>query len=232
MPRQLDFFLYIGSTYTYLAVNRVEEIAARERISLRWRPFNARAIMLEQNNRPFIGKPVKLNYMWRDVERRANRYAIPFKSIPTYPVDPEELANRVAVVASLEGWCPEYTKATYRTCFLKTRPREMLSTYGFCCRTLGRTLIRRSHAPTAKKFEIDTLPKPKSRRNWVSLARPRSCGTPSSSGATTDSKTPLSGLSPMQIEHMRRPNPALNRTGDTCLIACPHRRGPPVSLIR
>ena len=46
MQGHLDFFFYIGSTYTYLAVNRVEEIASREGISLRWRPFNARAIML------------------------------------------------------------------------------------------------------------------------------------------------------------------------------------------
>jgi 2-hydroxychromene-2-carboxylate isomerase len=121
MSRELDFFFYIGSTYTYLAVNRVEEIAAREGVSLRWRPFHVRAIMIEQNNRPFIGKPVKLQYMWRDVERRANRYGIPFKSIPDYPVDPEGLANRVAVVASLEGWCPEYTKATYRAWFLENK---------------------------------------------------------------------------------------------------------------
>lgn len=121
MTRGLDFFFYIGSTYTYLAVNRVEEIAARESVSLRWRPFHVRAIMIEQNNRPFIGKPVKLQYMWRDVERRANRYGIPFKSIPDYPVDPEGLANRVAVVASLEGWCAEYTKATYRAWFLENK---------------------------------------------------------------------------------------------------------------
>ena len=121
MPRELDFFFYIGSTYTYLAVNRVEQIAAREGVLLRWRPFHARAIMIEQNNRPFIGKPVKLQYMWRDVERRANRYGIPFKSIPDYPVDPEGLANRVAVIASLEGWCPEYTKATYRAWFLENK---------------------------------------------------------------------------------------------------------------
>ena len=121
MQGYLDFFLYIGSTYTYLAVNRVEEIASREGIALRWRPFNARAIMLEQNNRPFVGKPVKLTYMWRDVERRANRYNIPFKSIPTYPVDPEELANRVAIVASLEGWCPEYCESTYRDWFLENK---------------------------------------------------------------------------------------------------------------
>ena len=36
-------------------------------VSLGWHPFHVRAIMLEQNNRPFIGKPVKLQYMWRDV---------------------------------------------------------------------------------------------------------------------------------------------------------------------
>jgi len=59
--------------------------------------------MLEQNNRPIVGKPVKLLYMWREVERRANRYGISFKSTPDYPVDPEGLANLVAVVASLEG---------------------------------------------------------------------------------------------------------------------------------
>ena len=88
MPRELDFFFYIGSTYTYLAVNRVEQIAAREGVLLRWRPFHARAIMIEQNNRPFIGKPVKLQYMWRDVERRANRYGIPFRIDPRLPGGP------------------------------------------------------------------------------------------------------------------------------------------------
>lgn len=119
MPRELDFFFYIGSTYTYLAVNRVEDIAAREGVSLRWLPFNVRSIMFEQSNRPFIGKPVKLRYMWRDLERRANRHGIAFKTPPDYPVDPERLANRVAVVASLEGWCPTYTKATYRAWFME-----------------------------------------------------------------------------------------------------------------
>ena len=121
MPPQIDFFFYIGSTYTYLSVSRVEMIAAREGVSIRWRPFHVRGIMIEQNNRPFIGKPVKLRYMWRDLERRADRCGIPFRSIPDYPVDPEGLANRVAVLASLEGWCPEYTKATYRAWFLENK---------------------------------------------------------------------------------------------------------------
>jgi 2-hydroxychromene-2-carboxylate isomerase len=29
MPKQMDFFFYYGSTYTYLTVMRIEEAAAR-----------------------------------------------------------------------------------------------------------------------------------------------------------------------------------------------------------
>jgi 2-hydroxychromene-2-carboxylate isomerase len=114
MRPSLDFYFFIGSTYTYLAVSRVEAVASQEGVVLRWRPFNVRDIMVEQNNRPFVGKPVKMRYMWRDVERRAGRYGIPFISIPDYPVDPDGLANRVAVIAAAEGWCSEYVKSTYK----------------------------------------------------------------------------------------------------------------------
>jgi len=122
MGRELDFFISLVSTYTYLAVNRADEVAARAGVTLRWRPFNVRAIMVEQNNRPFVGKPAKLQYMWRDLERRAQRHGIPFKAIPPYPVDPDLLNNRVASLAALEGWCPEYSKASYRDWFLEGKP--------------------------------------------------------------------------------------------------------------
>ena len=56
MPKQLDFFFFYGSTYTYLTVMRIEEVAARAGIEVRWRPFDVRAIMIEQNNIPFRGK--------------------------------------------------------------------------------------------------------------------------------------------------------------------------------
>ena len=122
MPNQLDFFLFYGSTYTYLTVMRIEQVAAEAGVKVRWRPFNVREIMIEQNNIPFRGKPVKMRYMWRDIERRAARHGIPFRSVPNYPVDPEYLANRVGVVAAVEGWCPEYSKATYRAWFLEDKP--------------------------------------------------------------------------------------------------------------
>ncbi len=121
MQKQLDFFLFLGSTYTYLAVNRAEALATREGLSLRWRPFSVRSIMIEQNNRPFVGKPVKLAYMWRDLERRAQRHNIPFTSIPNYPNDADELAGRVATLAATEGWCPAFARAAYGAWFLEDK---------------------------------------------------------------------------------------------------------------
>lgn len=122
MPGRLEFFFFYGSTYTYLTVMRIEEVAARKGVEVRWRPFNVREIMIEQDNIPFRDKPVKRRYMWRDVQRRAARYRIPFDRAPTYPVDPDLLANRVGVVAASEGWCAEYTTATYRAWFLEDKP--------------------------------------------------------------------------------------------------------------
>jgi 2-hydroxychromene-2-carboxylate isomerase len=138
MQKELDFFLFLGSTYTYLAVNRAEALAAQAGLSLRWRPFSVRSIMIEQNNRPFVGKPVKLAYMWRDLERRAGRHGIPFRSIPDYPNDADELANRVATLAAMEGWCPAFAKAAYRMWFLENRDPGKLEHASVLIEQLGR----------------------------------------------------------------------------------------------
>jgi 2-hydroxychromene-2-carboxylate isomerase len=114
----MDFFFAYTSTYSYLSVMRADSLAARAGVTLRWRPFRLRTITQEQNNRPFIGKPVKLRYMWRDVERRAKQHGIPFNGIPPYPVDAEALAHRVGIVAAGEGWCAEYSRAVYQGWFV------------------------------------------------------------------------------------------------------------------
>ena len=79
-----------------------------------WRPFNVRAIMREQNNIPFTTKPIKADYMWRDIERRARLYKLPVKVPAPYPLQMFDLANRVAIVGKREGWCADYVRATYR----------------------------------------------------------------------------------------------------------------------
>ena len=118
MAQALDFFFFPGSTYTYLTANRIEHVAQDAGVPLRWRPFSVRAIMREMNNTPFPEGSPKTRYMWRDIERRAARYGIPFMRPSCYPVDPDQQALRVALVAADEGWCPSFLKESYRAWFL------------------------------------------------------------------------------------------------------------------
>ena len=59
----MDFWVSIGSTYSYLSVMRLADVAASTGLAFRWRPFNVRAIMREMDNIPFANKPLKAAYM-------------------------------------------------------------------------------------------------------------------------------------------------------------------------
>jgi len=115
----IDFWFTVGSTYTYLTVSRLHEVEAGRGIRFRWRPFNARAIMQEMNNVPFATKPIKLAYMWRDIERRASKYGLPLSVPAPYPLKNFDLASRVAVLGVLEGWCSDYMRVSYRRWFVE-----------------------------------------------------------------------------------------------------------------
>jgi 2-hydroxychromene-2-carboxylate isomerase len=114
MKPSIDFWFSIGSTYTYLSVMRLPEIARASGIRFMPRPFSVRAIMREMDNIPFANKPAKAAYMWRDIGRRAARYGLTPRLPAPYPLKEFDLANRVAIVAAREGWCDAYLAATYR----------------------------------------------------------------------------------------------------------------------
>jgi 2-hydroxychromene-2-carboxylate isomerase len=118
----IDFWYSIGSTYSYLTVMRLPGLAKERGVGFRWRPFNVRHVMVEQNNIPFKDKPVKTAYMWRDIERRAQGYGL-HPTIPApYPLPGLVLANQVATLGSREGWAEDYTQATYRRWFEGSQP--------------------------------------------------------------------------------------------------------------
>jgi 2-hydroxychromene-2-carboxylate isomerase len=116
MPN-IDFWFSIGSTYSYLTVMRLPEVARRTGQAFTWRPFDVRRIMVAQNNIPFRDKPVKAAYMWRDIARRAAAQGLSPALPAPYPLAHLTLANQVALLAAREGWCEAYVTATYRRWF-------------------------------------------------------------------------------------------------------------------
>lgn len=140
--REIDFWYSIGSTYSYLTVMRLADIARSGKVRLRWRPFNVRHVMVEQNNVPFKDKPVKAAYMWRDIGRRAERYGLKPSLPAPYPLPGLVFANQVATLGVNEGWVEDYTRATYRLWFEKGQPPGEEPNLSACLSEIGQDPAR------------------------------------------------------------------------------------------
>ncbi len=114
----IDFYFSIGSTYTYLSVTRILDVEKKHGIKFNWKPFSVRAIMKEMNNIPFPkDKKNKVDYMWRDIERRAESYGFFAKTPVPYPLSEFDLANQIAILGLEKGWGVDYVRLTYKKWF-------------------------------------------------------------------------------------------------------------------
>ena len=118
---EIDFWFSIGSTYTYLSVNRILEVSKTENLKFNWKPFSVRKIMMDMDNIPFTppSKKIKSDYMWRDIERRAKFYGFEAKVPAPYPLKEFDLANQIAILGMNEGWGIDYVILTYKRWFQK-----------------------------------------------------------------------------------------------------------------
>jgi len=120
---RVQFWYEFASTYSYLSVSRIDRVAADAGVGVAWRPFLLGPIMKLQSgwlDSPFNIYPVKGRYMWRDVERLAEGYSIPFQRPSVFPRN-GLLAARVACVGVSEGWCEEFTKRVFKANFADDR---------------------------------------------------------------------------------------------------------------
>ena len=116
--KNIDFYFSIGSTYTYLSVTRILDMEKQHNVKFNWKPFSVRAIMKEMNNIPFPKDKInKVNYMWRDIERRAEGYKFFAKTPVPYPLSEFDLANQIAILGMNEGWGVDYVYKTYQRWF-------------------------------------------------------------------------------------------------------------------
>lgn len=154
--KPIDFWFSIGSTYTCLTVLRLPAYAREHGVTFNWRPFNVRTILVEQNNIPFAGKPVKAAYMWRDIERRAGKYGLSAKVPAPYPLEHLPLANQVALLGMQKGWGQDYAVATYRRWFQDGQPAGSEPNLSDSLREVGQDPARVIEAATSADI-VDAL---------------------------------------------------------------------------
>ena len=112
--KEIEFWFSIGSTYTYLTVERIFSVEKEHNVKFIWKPFSVRQIMIEMENVPFTPPPKKnkSDYMWRDIERRAKFYGFEAKVPAPYPLKEFDLANKIAVLGMDQEWGIPYVKKT------------------------------------------------------------------------------------------------------------------------
>lgn len=120
--RSLDFWCELASTYTYLSACRVDALAVRARVEVRWRPFSLGPIFEAAGwkTSPFNVYDEKGRYMWRDVEREAERIGLPFRKPSEFPRNSVP-ASKIALLGVTRGWGPRFIQRTMRAEFAEDR---------------------------------------------------------------------------------------------------------------
>ena len=135
---EIDFYFSIGSTYTYLSVTRILDVEKQHQVKFNWKPFSVRAIMKEMNNIPFPkDKMNKVNYMWRDIERRAEGYGFFAKTPVPYPLSEFDLANQIAILGIEKEWGVNFVIQTYKKWFQEKKEPAIEPSISEVCEELG-----------------------------------------------------------------------------------------------
>ena len=128
--KKIEIWFSLGSTYTFLLIMRVRQQINKHNLVVDYRPFNLREVMTAMNNFPFSKeKKPKLKYMWRDIERRAQKYKIgKIKRNINFPIKNANIANKIAICAYKNNFLLQYLEETYRLWFFKNiEPGSLLS---------------------------------------------------------------------------------------------------------
>lgn len=111
----IDFFYEFASTYSYPAAMRVEDVAAKAGVTVRWRPFLLGPIFAEAGwtTSPFNLIPAKGRNMWRDLERITADLGLPFQKPDPFPQS-SLTAARIATSLPDDGKRAAFSRELYR----------------------------------------------------------------------------------------------------------------------
>ena len=155
MAGTVDFWFEFASTYSYLAVMRIEAAARAAGVAVAWHPFLLGPIFKAQgwNDSPFNIYPAKGRYMWRDMERLCAQYGIPFRQPSRFP-RAGLLPARLATIAVGQAWGPAFVRAVYVANFAEDRDITTAEAIGGILSELGQdasALLERAESEEVKR---------------------------------------------------------------------------------
>lgn len=161
MPKPVTFWFEFASTYSYLSAMRIQVEAEKRGVEVLWKPFLLGPIFQAQgwNTSPFALYPAKGRYMWRDMERRAEKYGLPFRRPD--PDDPRAfpqnsvLAARTAIAALHEPWGKDFCRYVFQAEFEQGLDISNPNVIGDCIEAAGgvdRIYLHMGHSNSHKGY--------------------------------------------------------------------------------
>lgn len=153
MTGGITFWFEFASTYSYLSVMRIGELAAARGVAVTWKPFLLGPIFAAQgwDTSPFNIYPAKGRYMWRDMERICAARGLPLCRPAVFPQN-GLMAARLALAAAEQDRIEPFTKAVFQAQFGAGKDIADETVLKGCLRTAGldRSLTQRAQAPDTK----------------------------------------------------------------------------------
>ncbi|MCB4457709.1 2-hydroxychromene-2-carboxylate isomerase [Leisingera sp. McT4-56] len=118
MTGRITFWFEFASSYSYLSVMRIGELAAARNVAVTWKPFLLGPIFAAQgwDTSPFNIYPAKGRYMWRDMERTCAARGLPFCRPQVFPQN-GLMAARLALAAAEEDRIEAFAKTVFQAQF-------------------------------------------------------------------------------------------------------------------
>src|SRR4051812_42484979 len=112
MKSAIEFYFDYGSPTSYLAYVQMEGVAQRTGATVDFKPFLLGGVYQATENKSPMEIPKKRDWMIEDMSFFAQRYGVPFKMNPHFPINTLNLM-RGAVYAKREGFLSQYSDAIF-----------------------------------------------------------------------------------------------------------------------
>ncbi|HET9035972.1 MAG TPA: 2-hydroxychromene-2-carboxylate isomerase [Myxococcaceae bacterium] len=125
----MELWFDLASNYSYLTLMRIDALAEEAGVKVRWEPFLLGPIFesFGWNSSPFVLQKEKGTYVWKDMERQAAKYGVPWRKPARFPQN-TVLPVRVALLGRGEPWMHPFCRAMARANFAEDREISTLET--------------------------------------------------------------------------------------------------------
>ena len=150
----VELWFDLASNYSYLTLMRIDALAERAGVSVRWEPFLLGPIFKELGweTSPFVLQKEKGAYVWKDMERQAAKYGLPWKKPARFPQN-TVLPVRVALSGRDEPWVRPFCRALSRANFAEDQDISTVEAVTGTLESLGlpaAAILARAHSPEEK----------------------------------------------------------------------------------